>query len=49
MVKGIAGELPASLEVLMAQLQAMAGHDTSERLGRSIRSPRWWSTARGTG
>lgn len=30
--KRIAGELPASLEVLMAQLQAVGGHDTSQRL-----------------
>ncbi|MDX6697449.1 MAG: hypothetical protein QOE65_846, partial [Solirubrobacteraceae bacterium] len=31
-VKAIAAELPASLEVLMLQLQAIAGHDTSARL-----------------
>ena len=34
----IAAELPATLEVLLAQLQAVGGHDTSQRLG-SIRAP----------
>jgi 3-oxoadipate enol-lactonase len=33
LVKRIAAELPASLEIMMLQLQAIAGHDTSERLG----------------
>lgn len=32
MVKEITSQLPASLEVLMLQLQAIAGHDTSGRL-----------------
>lgn len=38
MFKRIAAELPASLEVLMAQLQAVGGHDTSQRL-RGISAP----------
>jgi 3-oxoadipate enol-lactonase len=33
LVKRIAAELPASLDILMLQVQAVAGHDTSERLG----------------
>lgn len=33
LVKRIAAELPTSLEILMLQLQAIASHDTSERLG----------------
>jgi 3-oxoadipate enol-lactonase len=33
LVKRIAAELPASLEIMMLQLQAIASHDTSERLG----------------
>ncbi|HVE68205.1 MAG TPA: alpha/beta fold hydrolase [Solirubrobacteraceae bacterium] len=32
MVRGIVSQLPASLDVLMLQLQAIAGHDTSVRL-----------------
>ena len=38
LVKRIAAELPSSLEILMLQLQAIAGHDTSDRLGE-IRAP----------
>jgi 3-oxoadipate enol-lactonase len=33
LVKEIAGELPSTLDLLMLQVQAVAGHDTSERLG----------------
>jgi 3-oxoadipate enol-lactonase len=33
LVKEIAGQLPSTLDVLMLQVQAVAGHDTSERLG----------------
>jgi pimeloyl-ACP methyl ester carboxylesterase len=33
LVKEIAGRLPSTLDVLMLQVQAVAGHDTSERLG----------------
>jgi pimeloyl-ACP methyl ester carboxylesterase len=33
MVKDIAGQLPSTLDVLMLQVQAVAGHDTCERLG----------------
>jgi pimeloyl-ACP methyl ester carboxylesterase len=33
LVQRIAGELPASLDILMLQVQAVASHDTSERLG----------------
>ena len=32
--KRIASQLPASLDVLLAQFQAVGGHDTSARLGR---------------
>jgi pimeloyl-ACP methyl ester carboxylesterase len=34
----IAAELPAGLDILLAQLQATAGHDTSARLG-DVRNP----------
>jgi pimeloyl-ACP methyl ester carboxylesterase len=33
MVKEIAGQLPSTLDLLMLQVQAVAGHDTSDRLG----------------
>jgi pimeloyl-ACP methyl ester carboxylesterase len=32
LVKGIASDLPASLDMLLLQVQAVAGHDTSRRL-----------------
>jgi pimeloyl-ACP methyl ester carboxylesterase len=38
LVKSIAAELPATLDMLMLQVQAVAGHDTSERLGE-IKAP----------
>ena len=34
LVKRIAAELPASLEILMLQVQAIMSHDTSDRLGQ---------------
>lgn len=37
-IKGIAKELPGKLDVMLAQVQAVGGHDTSERLG-DIRAP----------
>jgi 3-oxoadipate enol-lactonase len=33
LVKRVADELPGTLEILMLQVQAVAGHDTSQRLG----------------
>jgi 3-oxoadipate enol-lactonase len=33
LIKRVAEELPGSLEILMLQVQAVAGHDTSQRLG----------------
>jgi 3-oxoadipate enol-lactonase len=33
LVQRVAQELPGTLEILMLQVQAVAGHDTSERLG----------------
>jgi pimeloyl-ACP methyl ester carboxylesterase len=38
LVKRIAAELPASLDILLLQVQAVAGHDTSARLA-DIRTP----------
>jgi pimeloyl-ACP methyl ester carboxylesterase len=33
LAKRVAAELPASLDIMLLQVQAVAGHDTSQRLG----------------